>query len=91
MKVITESQPLGRIRISLSTNHRRTSTLQTRPLALEEYRFFLRSLINTFVGDPASMKPEIKKMMEAILIIYTTSQYYNTSDCMTHLFVKVGP
>ena len=42
-----------------------------------------------YYSDPVSIKPEIKKMMEAILIIYTTSQHYNTTDCMTHLFVKV--
>ena len=42
-----------------------------------------------YYSDPVSIKPEIKKMMEAIRIIYTTSQHYNTTDCMTHLFVKV--
>lgn len=50
----------------------------------------LASLQPLYYSDPISIKPEIKKIMEAILMIYTTSQHYNTTDCMTHLFVKVS-
>eukprot|EP00116_Pleurobrachia_bachei_P002700 sb/3462962/ len=42
-----------------------------------------------YYSDPMGIKPNIKKIMESILLIYTTSKYYNTTDCMTHLFVKI--
>jgi dynein heavy chain len=40
-------------------------------------------------SDPLSMIPAIPGLINAIKMIYSISRYYNTSERMTSLFVKI--
>ncbi|NXL85717.1 DYH5 protein, partial [Alectura lathami] len=40
-------------------------------------------------ASPETMMEHVPSLMNAVCMIYCTSQYYNTSECMTSLLLKI--
>ncbi|NWU89915.1 DYH5 protein, partial [Upupa epops] len=54
------------------------------------YLYLLDKFFGPFaIASPVAMMEHVPSLMNTICIIYCTSPYYNTSECMTSLLLKI--